>query len=225
MLLSVDTGLPGQWPEGFIWYFRAEERQQSDCYCILSATMLLEDHKSTRSSADVVGLVAGILGQPEARIFSRRRNHVSKVGVSEKGSVRGADSAGPPRGDVVLFRSRTPPVDHGASHRAVQVAHAGSRRLLQPPQEQPPRLHLGVVRVHVGVRVGVVHLGRLGIRLVTLLLQHVLFFLLLNAISVQSQWAGDVTVRVGGGNGPGRVWGAYSMAPARRQFCSHIRFM
>lgn len=29
MLLSVDTGLPGQWPDTLIWYFRAGEKKQT----------------------------------------------------------------------------------------------------------------------------------------------------------------------------------------------------
>lgn len=88
--------------------------------------------KPTWSSSDFVAQCVGIFGHPEARILCSCGDCLSKVSVSEEGSIWRADGTGPAWRDIILFRSRPPSVDHGAGHRALQVAHAGRRRLFKP---------------------------------------------------------------------------------------------
>lgn len=62
-----------------------------------------------------------------------------------------------------------------------------------------------------------VHLGHLGVRLVALFLSLVLvFLLLLHAVGVECQRAGDVAVGVCGGKRPGWGRGAHNMTPEER---------
>lgn len=133
-----------------------------------------------------------MLSDSEPSILCRGRYSLSEVGIGKERAIGGADHAGASRRGAVLLGRRTPAVDHGAGHRAVQLTHAGRRSLLESPQHQALMLLMATLFLCGGknVRVALVDTCHLGVRLVSVL-----------SVRVQSQRAGDVAVRVRRGQG------------------------
>lgn len=137
-----------------------------------------------------------MLRNPEAGVLGGDSHSLCKVSISKEGTVGRADDTGASRRPAVLFRRRAPTVDHGASDGAVQLARAGCRRLIQPTQRQP-RMHAMRISGDERVKVSLVDQRHLRVCIVS-------FFLVLQAVRVQTQGARDVAVCVRRGDGP---WG------------------